>query len=140
MAESTQPFIDPPPTDNLGFDPPNPSKTVVLAKNGNLILDVSSMTRGSIRIRYKVHSAALARNSVVFNRMFGKDSPWYEAESLRPSPRKIMEVTLGYDSHVMGHILRALHGIDSQIPQSLSTDQLLQAAIICNKYWLHEAL
>jgi hypothetical protein len=141
MAELTQPFIDPPPPDNFGtIDPRNPSKTVVLAKNGNLILNVSSMIRVSIRIRYKVHSAALARNSVIFNRMFGKDSPWYDAESLWPFPRKTMEVTLGHDSHVMGHIFRVLHGIDSQIPQSLSTNQLLQATIICDKYWLHEAL
>jgi hypothetical protein len=49
-------------------------------------------------------------------------------------------ITLEDDPIVMGFILYALHGKHAQVPRELSLQHLTQAAIICDKYCLHEVL
>ncbi|KAF8244268.1 hypothetical protein K440DRAFT_610156 [Wilcoxina mikolae CBS 423.85] len=72
--------------------------------------------------------------------MLGKDSNFAEAVALRQAPAEPVLVSLEDDPAVMGIILRVLHFLHKKVPRKISVDQLVQAAIICDKYGLHEAL
>jgi hypothetical protein len=109
----------------------------IIAHDGDVILHVISSAESN---SYLVCSHVLCASSVVFRKMLGKESNFAEAVALRESPPEPVPVNLEDDPVVMGIILQWLHFQHKKVPRKLSVDQLVQAAIICDKYGLHEAL
>ncbi|KAF8543795.1 hypothetical protein BDD12DRAFT_801748 [Trichophaea hybrida] len=109
----------------------------IIVPDGDTILHVTS---GAESARYLVCSHVLCTSSIVFRKMLGKSSNFAEAVALRESRAEPVFVSLEDDPAVMGIILRVVHFLHKQVPRTLSVDQLVQAAIICDKYGLYEAL
>ncbi|KAI5812726.1 hypothetical protein BZA77DRAFT_323514 [Pyronema omphalodes] len=116
-------------------------KTIKIVDDGDCdtLLEVSN---GRTTIQYEVNSIFLTTHSVVFKKMLGRDSNFSEAAAVREAQTtgKPALITLEDDPNVMEFILYALHGKYSKVPRKLSLEHLTQAAIICDKYWLHGAL
>jgi len=113
------------------------TETITIVDDGDVILHVTSSAES---ISYLVCSHVLCASSIIFRKMLGKESNFAEAVALRESPPEPVPVSLEDDPVVMGIILQWLHFQHKKVPRKLSVDQLVQAAIICDKYGLHEAL
>lgn len=113
------------------------TETITIVDDGDVILHV---TLSAESISYLVCSHVLCASSIIFRKMLGKESNFAEAVALRESPPEPVPVSLEDDPVVMGIILQWLHFQHKKVPRKLSVDQLVQAAIICDKYGLHEAL
>ncbi|KAI5812727.1 hypothetical protein BZA77DRAFT_323518 [Pyronema omphalodes] len=116
-------------------------KTISIVEDGDCdtLLEVSN---GKTTKRYQVNSIFLTTHSVVFKKMLARDSNFSEAAAVRDAQTtgKPALITLEDDPNVMEFILYALHSKYSKVPRKLSLAHLTQAAIICDKYCLHEAL
>jgi hypothetical protein len=116
--------------------PPTP-----IADDGDVILQVSS---GSHFEHYLVCSQVLCTTSKVFKRMLGKDSSFAEAVALRQARFTDDEIPitirLDDDPWAMGAVLRVLHARHYTVPRKITLPQMVQIAVICDKYIFHEGL
>jgi hypothetical protein len=123
-----------------------PTSSEVLASctrivpEGDLLLEVST---GATSEHFLVASQVLVSTSAVFAKMLGKKSNFAEAVALRESKgddQPVIVKVADDDPSTMKIILYALHSQYRQVPDSITLSQLFQAAVICDKYALHEAL
>jgi hypothetical protein len=111
-----------------------------IVPEGDLILEVSI---GATSKYFLVASQVLVSTSAVFAKMLGKKSNFAEAVALRESKGKDQPVIVKVeddDPPMMELILYALHLQYKRVPDSIPLSMLFKAAIICDKYALHEAL
>ncbi|KAA8913673.1 hypothetical protein FN846DRAFT_929155 [Sphaerosporella brunnea] len=114
---------------------PEPCTDIV--PDGDVILELSPTER------FLVYSQVLCAASSIFNRMLSSGSRFSEAVELRSraSGDKPVVVKLeDDDSATLLIVLRVLHYQIKTVPQKLSVEQMVQVAIICDKYFLHESL
>jgi hypothetical protein len=113
-----------------------------IVPEGDLILEVST---GATSKYFLVASQVLVSTSAVFAKMLGKESNFAEAVALRESkgkdqPLAVIVKVEDDDPPTMELILYALHSQYKRVPDSIPLTMLFEAAIICDKYALHEAL
>ncbi|KAA8894531.1 hypothetical protein FN846DRAFT_1025010 [Sphaerosporella brunnea] len=114
-----------------------PETCTEIVADGDMILELSPTDR------FRVYSQVLCSASAVFNRMLSSGSNFSEAVALRsraPSDGPVFLSLEDDDPAVLLIILRALHSQIKLVPRSLPLVSIVQAAVICDKYLLQEAL
>jgi hypothetical protein len=109
----------------------------------DIVLDGDVILELAPTAKYRVYSQVLCSASAVFNRMLSSTSGFSEATALRsraPNDEPIVVRLQDDDAEMLLQILRALHLKFHLVRQTLSVEELFQAAIICDKYLLHESL
>lgn len=111
-----------------------PTATVDIVTYGDLILEVSSDAGTA---RFKVSSQVLCIASPVFRAMLGPSSNFKEACELRAAAVSAEPYVLSLgedDPQALAVVLNALHLQGSKVPISISFQNLVDLAIICDKY------
>ena len=104
-----------------------------IASCGDILLKVSTW-EGAVDL--KVSSHVLCSASPVFRAMLGPDSQFKEACELRTcSVEKPYELSLEDDyPHALTVTLLALHGRSDMVPVEITFRNLVELAIVCDKY------
>ena len=104
-----------------------------IASCGDILLEVS---RGEETVDLKVSSHVLCSASPVFRAMLGPDSQFKEACELRMcSVENPYELSLEDDyPHALTVTLLALHSRSDMVPMELTFRNLVELAIVCDKY------
>lgn len=104
---------------------------------------IISCTTSGKNHRFKVSSQTLCTASSVFRAMLGPTSKFKEAQDLRNygGADKLYEIPLEDDNlKVLRHILLCLHLQNLAVPNTISFEELVQAAVVTDKYDLGVAL
>jgi len=110
--------------------------------DGDVILVIPSEARGRMA-RFQVNSHSLCLASSVFRAMLGANAHFKEGNALRDKGASSppIEVTLGEDEpKALALLLRIVHLQYDRVPRTLNSDQLYQAAIVCDKYDMRQVL
>jgi hypothetical protein len=100
--------------------------------DGDVILII-----GVEKLRLRVDSQSLRSASKVFTAMFGPD--WREGK--RMSAEELTEIELPEnDTNAMLRVCYILHEREDLVPEYLPTEEVLQIAIVADKYDLSDAL
>jgi hypothetical protein len=105
------------------------SATTIIAKNGDVILEVLQENETSVRLR--VSSQVLSLASRVFENMF--DGRFAEGQDLSPASPKTIQLT-DDNPKCMTMFCKLTHLQNSDIPVKLELDDLIDFAIFCDKY------
>jgi hypothetical protein len=103
--------------------------TTIIAKNGDVILQVLKDTETSVRLL--VSSNVLSLASHVFEAMF--DGRFAEGQDLSSASPKTIQLT-DDNPECMTMLCRLIHLQNSDIPFDLELDALIDLAILCDKY------
>jgi hypothetical protein len=103
--------------------------TTIIAKNGDVILQVLKDTETSVRLL--VSSTVLSLASHVFEAMF--DGRFAEGQDLSSATPKTIQLT-DDNPECMTMLCRLIHLQNSDIPFNLELDFLIDFAILCDKY------
>ncbi|KAI5859013.1 hypothetical protein BZA05DRAFT_451050 [Tricharina praecox] len=112
----------------------------IICPSGDMII---SCTTSGKNHRFKVSSQTLCTASSVFRAMLGPTSKFKEAQDLRNygGADKLYEIPLEDDNlKVLRHILLCLHLQNLAVPNTISFEELVQAAVVTDKYDLGVAL
>jgi len=113
---------------------------VSIFEDGDLILDAST---GLHSRRFKVSSHVLCAASSVFRAMFGPGGKFKESRELRtaePSTELYVLPIEDDDLDVLQFVLMILHHRNSGVPLEIDFDELVQVAVLSDKYDLAVAL
>ncbi|KAA8898504.1 hypothetical protein FN846DRAFT_962224 [Sphaerosporella brunnea] len=115
-----------------------------IVRDGDLLLAVSVDATSKPK-HYLVYSQVLCATSAVFSNMLGRNSKFAEAVALRDARKRgddkpVVAKLEGDDTEMMKIILYALHAQYHNADRALKIEELVKAAIICDKYSLHNAL
>lgn len=105
------------------------SATTIIAKNGDVILQVLKDTETSVRLR--VSSQVLSLASRVFENMF--DGRFAEGQDLSSESPKTIQLTDDNPKYIT-MVCKLIHLQNSDIPDKLELDDLIDFAIFCDKY------
>jgi len=105
------------------------SATTIIAKNGDVILQVPKDTETSVHLL--VSSNVLRLASHVFETMF--DGRFAEGQDLSSASPKTIQLT-DDNPECMTMLCRIIHLKNSAIPSKLELDALIDFAILCDKY------
>ncbi|KAF8436196.1 hypothetical protein BDZ91DRAFT_310257 [Kalaharituber pfeilii] len=125
---------------------PSKMADINIDPEGDITLAVPHTLEGSTikAIAYfRVNSQILCIASPVFRAMLSKTSSFKEATSLanRDPKSDPTEVQLLDDNpKALAIILRAIHLQSDWVPDSLTTEQLYQVAVVCDKYDMRQSL
>lgn len=117
-----------------------PGDMEVICPVGDMLL--SCTTNGEIR-RFKVSSQTLCTASDVFRAMLGPTSKFKEATELRTAgdTDELYELAIEDDDlKVLRYILLYLHHQNLEVPTKISFQELVQVAVVIDKYDLRVAL
>jgi hypothetical protein len=110
-----------------------PACVVEIAETGDVFLVI-----GPEKLKLCVQSLILKATSKPFAAMLG--SNWTKGHE-QPSPEKPMEITLPEDNAVsLKYICAITHSRSQMIPEDLSAQDILDIAIVADKYDLVDAL
>jgi hypothetical protein len=115
----------------------SPLPCIDIAPDGDVILELSPTDR------YRVYSQVLGAASTVFKGMLSLASSSSEnvgLQSRTPNDMPLVVRIEDDDVAVLQIVLRVLHYQLKFVPRMLSVEDLAQAAIICDKYLLHESI
>jgi hypothetical protein len=103
--------------------------TTIIAKNGDVVLQVFKDTETSIHLL--VSSNVLSLASHVFETMF--DGRFAEGQDLSSASPKTIQLT-DDNPECMTMLCKLIHLQNSDIPSKLELDALINFAILCDKY------
>ena len=105
------------------------SATTIIAKNGDVILQVIEDAETSVHLR--VSSQVLSLASHVFETMF--NGRFAEGQDLSSASPKTIQLT-DDDPKCMTMLCKLIHLQNSEIPTKLELDALIDFALLCDKY------
>ncbi|KAF8444345.1 hypothetical protein BDZ91DRAFT_803794 [Kalaharituber pfeilii] len=123
---------------------PTSSKIVRISidPEGDVTVAVPHSVEGSAKqaiAKFLINSHILCVASPVFRAMLSENSSFKEATSL--AARTSIEIQLLDDNpNALAVILRAIHLQSDWVPDSLTTEQLYQVAVLCDKYDMRQSL
>lgn len=98
-----------------------------------------TVTKADHSLSFKVHASFLREASPVFTSLL---SPKFaEGQALMSNPSALCEINLcDDDPDCMQLVLNVIHGKSKKLPQRVSAHQIVDLALIVDKYFLHEVM
>lgn len=112
------------------------SRIIEIVPNGDIIL---VFTKEGHTLSFKVHASFLREASPVFASLL---SPSFaEGQALLSNPTTPCEIELRDDNpESMQIVLNAIHMKNKKLPQRLTAEEIVDLAILVDKYFLHEVM